>query len=191
MLAESLTFSFDIEVPIDRATKAMEAMVISNAGRALETRDATLRHDLVLQVGFALLDETRAELFKKIDKQLAILSGAAPASPAAPARRSIQRSVSPPPIRPARPIYRAHPAATWLPPRKFSRLHVAAIAGAIVVTFALGLDRRRRPRLAKRRTQRQSRRRCVCRAHHQRRIRRQRRRQKQALECDRARPVSR
>ena len=115
----------------------MNAMVISPAGRGLETRDALLREDLVLHVGLALVDEQRAGLFKEIDKQLAILSGAAaPAADQAPP--AIERAILPPLRIPASSVCRKLEALTSRAPRKISKLRLAAIAGAIVATFALG-----------------------------------------------------
>ncbi len=133
--AESLRLSFNIEW-VSTAAKAMNAMVISTAGRGLETRDACLREDLVLHVGFALLDEQRAGLFKEIDKQLAILSGTAPVARQAP--RAIERAVPPPRAIPAITLRRKLEAPAARAPRLIFRARLAAVASVIVGTFALG-----------------------------------------------------
>ena len=63
----------------------MNAMVISAASDEQGTSARYLREELVLNVGLALLEDQRNGLFNEIDKQLAILSGAAaPAAIQAP-----------------------------------------------------------------------------------------------------------
>ena len=115
----------------------MNAMVLSTAGRGLKTRDARWREDLVLHVGFALLDQQRAGLFKEIDQQLAILSGtAAPAARQAP--RKIERANSPPSLTPATSVRRKPRALAPAAPHRISRLRLAAIASLIVATCGLG-----------------------------------------------------
>lgn len=115
----------------------MNAMVISNPGRGLEERDATLRESLVLHVGLALLDDTRNGLFGEIDRQLAALRAPA-AAPAAPVRDDNRRTVTLSPINSA-PAIRVEPSVPVArAPRRFLRLRVAAIASAIVATFAVG-----------------------------------------------------
>ena len=115
----------------------MNAMVISAARDERDTSARYLREELVLNVGLALLEDQRNGLFNEIDKQLAILSGAAePAAIQAPP--AIERAISPPLRIPASSVRRKREALTSRAPRKISRLHLAAIAGAIVATFALG-----------------------------------------------------
>lgn len=115
----------------------MNAMVISATRDDRDTSARYLREKLVLNVGLALLEDRRAGLFKEVDRQLAILSGAAaPAVVQAP--RAIQRATSPPPRIPAITTRRKHAAPISRARRRFSRLRMAAIAGVIVATFALG-----------------------------------------------------
>ena len=115
----------------------MSAMVISTAGRGLETKDACLRERLVLRVGLARLDEQRTGLFNEIDTQLAILSGAAaPAARQAP--RASERAISPACPIPAIRVGRKPDALAARAPRRISRLRLAAIASAIFALCGLG-----------------------------------------------------
>ena len=115
----------------------MNAMVISAASDERDTSARYLREELVLTVGLALLEDQRNGLFKEIDKQLAILSGAAePAATQAPP--PIARAISPPPRIPEIAIRRKFEAPASRVPRLISRARLAAIAAVVVATFALG-----------------------------------------------------
>ena len=115
----------------------MNAMVICAARDERDTTARYLREELVLSVGLALLEDQRTGLFNEIDKQLAILAGAAePAGIQAPP--AFQRAISRPPAIPAIAIRRKLDAPTSRAPRLISRARLAAIAAVIVATFGLG-----------------------------------------------------
>jgi hypothetical protein len=106
----------------------------ANDERDLDARD--VRDEVDLTAGLARLDNRRNGLFTEIDKQLAILSGAAaPAAIKVP--HAEQPTVSPPDSQ-AIASRRTTIVPTLRARRTWSRARMAAITTVVIGTFALG-----------------------------------------------------
>jgi hypothetical protein len=112
----------------------MNAMVTSAESDERDTSATFPREEPAPHVGLAPGEDLHTRLFNEIEKQLAILSGAA----ARQTPRASQRSVSPQPAIPDIRVRRQLDGLTSRAPRRVSRARIAAIAALLVATFGLG-----------------------------------------------------